>query len=153
MNKNVALLNYYCFSSIGKITYDPKKGKFFEPWWAILECDNEILKYYKWLLLKEGIAIQKGSLWGAHITWIRGEEAPNKSFWGKYEGIEIEFRYSNFLRYDNGRHVWLDVYCPKVQENERRARFTTSPTHVLAFNNWKISNSTRKYKTFINLFL
>ena len=116
MNKNIALLDYYCFSSIGKINYDPKKGKSFDFWWAILECDNDILKYYKWLLFKEGIAIQKGSLWGAHITWIRGEEPPNKSFWGKYEGLEIEFRYSNFLRYDNGRHVWLDVYCPKFKE-------------------------------------
>ena len=57
MHKTLALLDYYCFSSIGKITYDPKKGKFFEPWWAILECDKEILKSYKWLLFKKGIAI------------------------------------------------------------------------------------------------
>lgn len=116
MNKKIEPLDYYCFSSIGTITYDPKKGKYFEPWWAILECDPEILRYYKWLLLKEGIAIQKGSLWGAHITWIRGEEPPNKSPWGKYEALEIEFRYSNSLRYDNGRHIWLDVYCPKFNE-------------------------------------
>jgi hypothetical protein len=47
------------------------------------------------------------------------EELLNKSLWGKYEAIEIEFHYSNSLRHDNGRHVWLDVYCPKF--NEMRA--------------------------------
>jgi hypothetical protein len=132
MNKKNKPLDYYCFSSNGKITYDPKKGKVFEPWWAILECDNEILRYYKWLLLKEGIEIQKGSLWGAHITWIRGEEPHNKSFWGKYDGIEIEFRYSNFLRYDNGRHVWLDVYCPKF--NEMREELGLQPLRSMSLH-------------------
>ncbi len=132
MNRKIELLDYYCFSSSGKITYDPKKGKYFEPWWAILECDPEILRYYKWLLLKEGIAIQKGSAWGAHITWIRGEEPPKKSFWGKYEALEIEFRYSNYLRYDNGRHVWLDVYCPKC--NEMRQELELQPLNSMSLH-------------------
>lgn len=132
MNRKIEPLDYYCFFSSGTITYDPKKGKYFEPWWAILECDPEILKYYKWLLLKEGIAIQKGSLWGAHITWIRGEEPLNKSVWGKYEALEIEFRYSNSLRYDNGRHVWLDVYCPKF--NEMRKELGLMPLRQMSLH-------------------
>ena len=44
------------------------------------------------------------------------EEPLNKSLWGKYETLAIEFHYSNSLRYDNGRHVWLDVSCPKFTE-------------------------------------
>lgn len=132
MNKQSQPLDYYGFNSLGKITYDPQQGKVFQPWWAILECDNEIIKYYKWILAKAGIEIQKGSLWGAHITWIRGEEPPNKYFWNKYQGLEIEFRYSNFLRYDNGRHVWLDVYCPKF--NEMRAELGLEPLRPMALH-------------------
>lgn len=116
MYRKLAPLDYYCFSSIGQIIYDPKKGKAFEPFWALLDCDDELIDYYQWWLNKAGIGINKGSLWGAHITFIRGEEPPNQTLWGKYEGLAIEYRYSNYFRYDNGRHVWLDVYCPTLNE-------------------------------------
>jgi hypothetical protein len=132
MNKRVESLDYYCFSSSGIILYDPKMELGFESFWAVVECDFEIVNYYRWHLLRRGIAIHKGSRWGCHITWNRGEEPPNKSAWSKYEGLEINFRYSNFLRWDNGRHVWLDAYCPKL--NDIRVELGLQPLPQMAFH-------------------
>lgn len=47
MHKKIARLDYYCFSSTGQIVYDPKKGKVFEPFWALLKCDELGLKPLK----------------------------------------------------------------------------------------------------------
>ena len=125
-------LDYYPHSSTGIIEYDPKKEKASEPFWGIVQCDSEILKYYRWLLLRRGIDIHKGSLWGAHITWNRGEEPPHKSLWSKYEGAAVEFRYSNYLRWDNGQHVWLDVYCTIL--NQIRIELGLEPLPQMSFH-------------------
>ena len=132
MNKKVESLEYYCFSSTGIILYDYKKEESLEPFWSILQCDEEIINYYRWFLLRWGIAINKGSRWGPHVTWNRGEIPPNLSVWGKYEGLEITFRYSNYLRWDNGRHVWVDVYCPKL--NDIRVELGLTPFYQMSFH-------------------
>lgn len=125
-------LEYYIYSSTGIIEYDPKRDKAVEPFWGIVKCDPEIIKYYRWFLLRRGIEIQKGSLWGAHITWNRGEKPPHKSFWGKHEGAEVEFRYTNQLRWDNGKHVWLDAYCPPL--NRVREELGLEPLPQMSFH-------------------
>lgn len=125
-------MEYYQFSSYGTIVYDPKKGKKFEPFWGILKCDDRILDYYRWLLLKNGMPIHRGSVWGAHVTWNRGEKPPNRDLWQKYQGLEVGFRYAHYVRWDNGRHVWLDVYCPQC--NEIRAELGLAPVPQMSFH-------------------
>jgi hypothetical protein len=132
MSARIEPLEYYGYSSSGIVFYDPKKEEAFEPFWAIVECDLEIINYYRWHLLRRGIAIHKGSRWGCHISWNRGEQPSNLSAWGKYEGLEIDFKYSNFLRWDNGRHAWIDIYCPKL--NALRVELGLRPWNQMSFH-------------------
>ncbi|HJZ57286.1 MAG TPA: hypothetical protein VKE74_20115 [Gemmataceae bacterium] len=100
--------------STGVIQFDPGIGtRHFEPWWALLACDPGIVDYYSWLLLRHGIALHRGSHWGPHVCFIRGQEPPDKAAWGRASGA-IPFRYSNRVRWDNGRHAWLDVWSPEL---------------------------------------
>jgi len=68
------------------------------------------------LLLKHGIPIHKGSWSGPHISFIKGIKPEFKHLWGKHEGRQVEFRYTNNIRWDNGKHAWLDVWCDELHE-------------------------------------
>ena len=108
--------DYYCHRSTGRIEYDPQQGtKYFEPWWALLICDQEIINYYCWFSRRYGRPIEKNYLWGAHVSVIKGEEPLAKELWGHDWG-KIELWYTSVIRYDNGCHAWLDVWCPKLHE-------------------------------------
>jgi hypothetical protein len=107
---------YFCHSSIGTLLYDPGVGtRHFEPWWALMLCDESIIDYYAWLLLRRGIDLERGSRWGAHVCFVRGEEPADPSHWGANPG-QVTFWYANEVRWDNGRHVWLDVWCPTLAD-------------------------------------
>lgn len=101
------------FTSTGILQYDPGKGlKHFDPWWALLICDDDLAKYYAWLLKRNGVEVypnDKG-LWGTHVSVLKGDVPTNQNLWAKYEGYEVEFHYNHLLRYDNGKHAWVDVY-------------------------------------------
>lgn len=104
----------YPHESTGIVQFDPGKGtRHFEPWWAFLICDGGIIDYYSWLLLRYGIALHKGSNWGPHICFVRGQEPPDKTAWGVDPG-PVRFRYSPVIRWDNGRHAWLNVWSPEL---------------------------------------
>lgn len=106
---------YFCHKSTGTLCFDPKQNtKHFEPWWAVVECDDGIIEYYAWFLKKRGIPLMINKLWGAHISAIKGEEPPLKEHWGKT--VEVEFWYTNQTRFDNGKHAWLDVYSPQLRD-------------------------------------
>lgn len=77
--------------------------------------DQGIIDYYRWHLLKWGIQVSKGSLWGPHISIVKGdrEEPPKKEAWGK-KYPKVQFFYSNIIRWDNNRHAWLDVYSDGI---------------------------------------
>lgn len=107
------------FTSTGILHYDPGVGtKQFDPWWALLECDDDIAKYYAWMLKRRGVEMypnDKG-LWGTHISVMKGDPAPNPVAWKKYEGYEVEFHYNHLIRYDNGKHAWVDVYSEDLSQ-------------------------------------
>lgn len=106
--------SYYRHTSTGTVWYDPGKGeRFFEPWWALLRCDEGIIDFYSWLLLKHGVEIERGSRWGSHISFVKGEPGIN---WQYCDGKQLKFHYSNIIRRDNGRHAWLDCWCPELHE-------------------------------------
>jgi hypothetical protein len=117
--------DYFRHESVGRVQYDPGLGtRTFEPWWALLLCDEGIVDYYAWLLQRHGIALMKGSSYGAHVCFVRGAEPPDKSAWG-FDPGPVAFRYTNVIRWDNGRHAWLDVYSPALAELRARLGFHT----------------------------
>lgn len=80
------------FSSSGILRFDPKKGtKHYIANWCLLECDEGIAEHYSWHLKKYGLESNSKSLWGTHISIVKGEVIPDPSTWGSLEGMEVEF--------------------------------------------------------------
>lgn len=91
------------FKSTGTLTYGPGIR-------AALLVDQGIADFYRSL-----IPIQNNpQRYAAHVSVVR-REAPNMEFWGKYEGKQIEFQYSNEIRNDE-TYLWLDVECERLQQ-------------------------------------
>lgn len=106
---------YYCHRSTGWLQFDPLKGtKHFEAWWALLVCDDEIPRYYGWFSRRWGVPLELGSRWRTHISVIKGEKPQRMPFWGRRHKEKVEFFYSNVIRWDNGKHAWLDVFSPQL---------------------------------------
>lgn len=105
--------------STGILQYDPGKGtKQFDPWWALLTCDDEISKYYAWQLKRRGVEVypnDKG-LWGTHVSVLKGDVPADPTLWAKYQGYEVDFHYNQIIRYDNGKHAWVDVYSEDLSK-------------------------------------
>lgn len=83
----------------GRIKYDPDRVGLKRrngPGWVVVEMSNGICWFYKWLLERRGIELNKQA-WQAHITVCSGEPLDPKKvakFWKKYDGVPIEFEYS-----------------------------------------------------------
>jgi hypothetical protein len=106
------------FVSYGILTYDPGLGtKHYEPWWCLLKLDNELCRYYSWHMNTVEPIAPPNSLWGFHSSVLKGE-VPTKNIdkWGKDNGKRIEFHYSNYISYSNGRHAWINMYCEELSE-------------------------------------
>jgi hypothetical protein len=112
---------YFPHKSVGTLRVDMHKGtKHFEPWWALVTCDEGIIAYYNWFLKKRGEEVMFNKLWGPHISAIKGYEPQNRELWDSFDGRPIEFWYSNVVRTDNDKHAWLDVFCPDLAEIRRQ---------------------------------
>lgn len=122
------------FTSSGILQYDPGKGqKHFDPWWALLVCDDEISRYYTWHLKRFGIQLHPNDkgLWGTHISILKGDPVPNPANWGKYDGYEIEFNYNHIVRFDNGKHAWVDIYSEDLSIIRQMLGFEAKPWYHL----------------------
>lgn len=107
------------FTSTGILQYDPGKGeKHFDPHWALVLCDDEISRYYAWHLKRWGQEVYPNNkgLWRTHVSALKGDAPPNPSVWSKYDGFEIEYHYNHIIRYDNGKHAWVDVYSEDLSK-------------------------------------
>lgn len=120
-------------TSTGILRYDCNQGKYVEPWWALLECDQQIADYYTWHLKKRGIEVVSNSkgLWGTHISVMKGETPPHPEFWKKYQGYEVEFNYTHLIRHDNGEHAWVDVYSEDLSAIRQELGFPFKPWYHL----------------------
>lgn len=101
-------------TTIGTIRYSPKTlGKQVSPnWWMIVDADPVIGKYYRELYRIANYRCQKLEMpaWDAHVTVVRNEEPPNKEFWEKYNGHQVELLVGTEAK-NNGYYTWLDVEC------------------------------------------
>ena len=98
----------------GTLRYSPKLlgDKSSSKWWLVIDCDPEFGKYYRhlfYLMSNRCYKLQRPA-WECHITVIRDEEPPNKQFWEKYNGQEVEFAVIPKLG-TNGDYYWFPVEC------------------------------------------
>lgn len=110
----------------GIIRYDPPRPGLSKKkdWWAIVEIDREITRYYRWWVQRRFHVELKQPSWDAHISIIRGEKPhPDKmNLWKKYNGKRIEFKYSNYIRQSGDtkpgpNSFWfVEVDCPFLTE-------------------------------------
>ena len=121
-------------TSTGILHYDPGKGqKHYDPWWALLLCDDELALYYAWQLKRHGVPVHPNDkgLWGTHVSVLKGDVPLNQAAWGKYQDFEVEFHYNHLIRYDNGKHAWIDVYSDDLSEIRRELGFDAKPWYHL----------------------
>lgn len=80
-----------------------------------VEVDPGISDYYRSLIPKW--IVTRKQMYEPHISVVRKEIIPasNISLWGKYEGEEIEFYYSNIVRFGTV-YCWLNVFCEKLEK-------------------------------------
>lgn len=64
---------------------------------AVVLIDPEIVRYYLYFI---NIKLRKQKH-EPHISFVRKENPPNMELWGKYEGKEIEFLYSNIIEFSD----------------------------------------------------
>jgi len=116
------------FTSTGIIKYDPHRFgmKKKTQWWAVVEVDKEITRYFRWWVMKNYWIDLCQPSWDAHISIIRGERPPEDKMdlWKKYNGQKIEFEYSLNVRrsgdttgWDRPDSYWfVEVKCPLLTQ-------------------------------------
>jgi hypothetical protein len=118
------------YSLKGILRYDPSTISRKEPWWLILEVSPSIVEYYKyWIWKEKRIKVMK-SLWGPHVSIVRGEEPPDerKDQWGKYEGEQRDVLYSVSLE-KNDFYWWLLVKSDELVSIRRELGLRDEPSY------------------------
>lgn len=117
-NNNHTRVKIYPHQSKGRIIYSPSANGICDKSWVIIECEKEIVNYYKWFLEKKGVQLDS-LLWGSHISIIRGStldciDEYHMNDW-KYNNNElIEFQYGDLVT--NGVHWWLEVQSKQLED-------------------------------------
>ena len=99
--------------SVGNLRTSPTaKGTRPAKWWAVVDVDTEIGKYFRSLrkLNHPYFPHIVRPAWNEHITVVRNEEPTNKNLWDSLNGRSFEFSYSNITEND-GKHYWMPVRC------------------------------------------
>ena len=126
--------------SLGKIIYSPRTHLKSSDKWAILSCDDEISKYYRYLFYKE--FPWKGKLtrpvWGSHISFIRNEFITNFDLWKLDNNKIVEFEYDGGVE-DNGEYFWLKVRCPYLFDLREKYNLKREPKFGLHLTIGRIS--------------
>lgn len=137
------------FESKGRIVYDPPRPgmKNRTTWWAVVQIDREITRYYRWWVKnKFHIELCQPS-WDAHISIIRGEKPPEDKMhlWKKYDGKVITFQYEHNVRQsgdttgnDRPDHFWfIDVHCPLLKQIRQEFGFPSNwNQHITIGRTW-----------------
>ena len=133
----------------GIIKYDPPRPgmKKRTQWWAVVNVDREITRYFRWMVKKNLWIDLCQPSWDAHISIIRGERPPEDKMhlWKKYDGQEIEFKYSVNVRqsgdttgWDRPDHFWfVEVECPMLKQIREEFGFKSNwKQHITIGRTW-----------------
>jgi len=133
----------------GYIKYDPPRGRMKKKtnWWAVVNIDREITRYYRWWVKKELHVDLCQPSWDAHISIIRGERPPEELqyFWKKYDGQRIEFKYKHHVRQsgdttgnDRPDSYWfVEVDCPLLKQIRDEFEFPSNwKQHITIGRTW-----------------
>lgn len=111
-------------SSKGIIKYDPHRFgmKKKTEWWAVVQVDREITRYFRWWVQRQFHVELSSPSWDAHVSIIRGERPSRdkRHLWKKYHNQKIDFRYSNIIRQSGdttkrpGTYWFVEVDCPML---------------------------------------
>lgn len=119
------------FQSSGKLIYDPYARIKQAPYWLILKTDEELIRYYKSMLMQQYDLIFEKTIWGSHISVIRGTPPVDKKQWKKYQNETIDFEYTNRI-YRAHSFFCVDAYSPRLEEI--RSELGLSPTPKAGFH-------------------
>ena len=88
-------------------------------WWAVINCDREITRYYRWFVKSRYWIDLDQPSWDAHVSVIRGERPAEdkKHLWKKYDGLKVNFKYSPVIKQAVKRQFWyIEVQCPMLNQ-------------------------------------
>lgn len=133
MGLAASIIRFVMYDSSGTLRYSPKvrdlpTGK----WWCVLDCDEEIGRYYRSLFNWENRAKIKimAPAWGSHISIIANEPPSNTDLWLADSGKQFKFSYDPALK-SNGEYYWLDVFCEQMLELRERLGLKKEPFYPL----------------------
>lgn len=104
--------------STGYLIYYPN-------WWIVLRCCDDLARYYRRSLRIKSLAPPP---YNSHITIVNGgaEEPPDKTYWGKYDGEEVEFSYGSDVYSDAG-YYWVRVECERLHRIREELGLSRTP--------------------------
>lgn len=135
------------YKSKGRLIYDPPRYEMKKrtDWWAVVNVDREITRYYRWWIEKNPQAFGLTSIdikqpsWDAHISVFRGEKPTDDlmHLWNMYNGEMVDFRYSGVVRQSGDTTGWdrpdsyffVEVDCPRIMQIRQEMNRPT---------NWKL---------------
>lgn len=99
------------FSGIGTLRYAGGNTNK----WLVLDVDQGISDFYRAMVPKSQFI--RPQMYPAHITVVRlgREEIEDYEFWGKYDGEQVPFTYSNEIK-QAGPYYFLDAWSPRLEE-------------------------------------
>ena len=97
---------YTLFNSVGILKYSPNYS-------LRLLIDPEISHYYRFFIPKKYLFNRPK--YESHISVVRKVVPVNLSYWGKYEGKEIEFQYDNNIHFGTV-YIWLNCFSKRLEE-------------------------------------
>jgi len=103
------------FESTGILHYETLVGDA-DPlykWKVFLEVDSGISEYYR-ALLPKWIKTNR-QFYAPHISVVRKEQPLKMENWGKHEGEEVAFSYSNIIHFGQ-TYYWLEAYSSRLIE-------------------------------------
>lgn len=116
------------FTSTGRLIYDPYARIKQEPWWCILKTDEELVRYYQSQIKQHYDVEFEKTVWGSHISVIRGTAPVAGANWGRYKNEKIEFTYDNEV-YRTHWFLCVRAYSKRLEEIREELGLPKTPKH------------------------
>jgi hypothetical protein len=94
----------------------------------ILAVDQELADYYRSLV--PPCIDYNLPLYPAHISVVRKEIPPHLEAWGRHEGEEISFWYSNIIHFGQV-YFWLIAFCSRLEDIRRELGLPVASMYTL----------------------